>query len=216
MTMRIIWLALAVSVAAPCRLAAQEHGQIGVTMGYPAAVGVLWQVTDRVAVRPDVSFSGASADTGADSLLGPLATSNRTLGVGIAALMTVKRWDALRAYVAPRFQYTRSHTESESVSESFSFSTIPNLSVGLSPITPISIIRHSETTTTTTSGSGAFGVSYAPHKRFSVYGEVGVGYSSSDATATVTPALPIELGDIGATHRWAIQSGIGVVFYFKD
>jgi len=79
------------------RVRAQERGDVGITMGYPAAVGVLFHVSDSLAIRPEVSFSTTTADI-------TLTTSSSTLyGVGVSALIYVKRWDALGAYVVPRY-----------------------------------------------------------------------------------------------------------------
>ena len=35
---------------------AQEE-KVGLTMGYPTAVGVLWQVSDLVAIRPEFTWA---------------------------------------------------------------------------------------------------------------------------------------------------------------
>jgi hypothetical protein len=88
---------------------AQETGAVGLTMSFPAAVGIIWQATDALAIRPDFTFS----DSGSDSL----TTSSRSTGVGVSALFYVRKWDSLRAYVSPRFGYQRS---------SFTFSGSPS------------------------------------------------------------------------------------------
>ena len=41
---------------------AQEKGKTGVTLGYPASIGLLWHVTDRIAIRPEFSFAFTSND----------------------------------------------------------------------------------------------------------------------------------------------------------
>ena len=33
---------------------AQQKGQTGLVMAYPTSVGFIWNVTDRVAIRPDI------------------------------------------------------------------------------------------------------------------------------------------------------------------
>ena len=38
--------------------AAQDGGKAGITMGYPASIGILWHAGDRVAIRPEFSISG--------------------------------------------------------------------------------------------------------------------------------------------------------------
>jgi hypothetical protein len=77
------------TVFSSARVRAQERGDVGITMGDPAAVGVLFHVSDSLAIRPEVSFSTTTTDI-------PLTTSSSTLyGVGVSALIYVKRWDAL-------------------------------------------------------------------------------------------------------------------------
>ena len=84
---------------------AQEAGQAGITMGYPGSIGILWHVSDSVAVRPEISFSTSSSDNefGAD-------TTN--VSGGASALFYVAKWDRVRAYVSPRFAYGRTTSDS--------------------------------------------------------------------------------------------------------
>src|SRR5438128_1230854 len=56
------WLAPLLATFAASSAAAQDHGRVGLVIGYPAAAGVILHVSDRVAVRPDVSFSQTSQD----------------------------------------------------------------------------------------------------------------------------------------------------------
>src|SRR5438034_215792 len=86
---------------------AQEKGQAGLTMGYPASVGLVWQPSDGFALRPEFSFSRTSIDS---SLTGSGDTSS--LGVGLSGLFYVGRWESLSAYVSPRFTYNRLSSES--------------------------------------------------------------------------------------------------------
>ena len=51
-------LALVVLSARPSN--AQDAGHVGLTIAFPAAVGVIWQATDRLAIRPDFQFSQSS------------------------------------------------------------------------------------------------------------------------------------------------------------
>ncbi|HET7694579.1 MAG TPA: outer membrane beta-barrel protein [Vicinamibacterales bacterium] len=79
---------------------AQERGDVGITMGFPASIGVLWHATDTVAIRPDLSFSGSSTDPG-DS-------SSWTLGTGVSALIYMGEAENVRTYFSPRLTYQRS------------------------------------------------------------------------------------------------------------
>src|SRR6266550_1573482 len=75
---------------------AQERGQTGITFG-PNAFGFVFQVTDRVAIRPEAALAVTSSDT----------LDLTTWDVGLSTPFYVRRWDALRTYVVPRFVYGR-------------------------------------------------------------------------------------------------------------
>ena len=90
-------------VGAPAAVSAQEPARIGITMGYPASLGIVWRVTDRVALRPEFAFAHASL-----SGIGPVSTgdSSTNVGVGASALFYFRSTDdALRPYVTPRWSY---------------------------------------------------------------------------------------------------------------
>lgn len=103
----VLFILSLVALARPS--SAQETGQVGLTMSFPAAVGIIWQATDGLAIRPDFTFSQSGSDS--------LTTSSTSAGVGVSALFYVRKWDNLRAYVSPRFGYQRS---------SFTFSGSPS------------------------------------------------------------------------------------------
>ena len=42
---------------------AQDTRSFGVTMGYPASIGVLWHMNEAVAVRPEFAFDFFSSET---------------------------------------------------------------------------------------------------------------------------------------------------------
>jgi hypothetical protein len=87
---------------------AQDTRPFGVTMGYPASVGVLWHVTEGVAVRPEFSFDVFSSETENSSPLGGDSSSDgNSVSVGLSALFYLARWDMTRAYVVPRYAYSR-------------------------------------------------------------------------------------------------------------
>ena len=108
MRARLVMFVLVVIVSARPS-SAQETGQVGLTMAFPASVGIIWQAADGLAIRPDFTFSASGSDS--------LATSSTSVGVGVSALFYVRKWDNLRAYVSPRFGYQRS---------SFTFSGSPS------------------------------------------------------------------------------------------
>ena len=81
---------------------AQERGRTGLTMGYPASVGVVWQPSDGFALRPEISFSTTSIDSSSTGLRG-----TTSVGVGLSGLFYVAKWESLSTYVSPRFVYNR-------------------------------------------------------------------------------------------------------------
>lgn len=206
--MKRLMLGVAMVLSVGANALAQDAGQIGVTLGYPAAVGVIWHVTDNVAVRPEISFSTASAEIPAInpgfSLPGLSAdlgeTSSTTVTAGVSGLFYFGKWDKLRAYVSPRYTYSRLTAESGS--------------------TISTDARNSVYTVT-----GSFGAHYQLHRRFAVFGETGFGYNHSHTTSTsllrlpvipVGPVLPPVSQSVETnSHSWAIRTGAGVIFYFK-
>jgi hypothetical protein len=70
-----------------CARSVSAHNvkSIGVTMGYPSSVGVLWHVTDGVALRPELSFVHTSNVQDAPLPIGGVETSGRGDDMGHAA-----------------------------------------------------------------------------------------------------------------------------------
>jgi hypothetical protein len=209
---------------------AQDDRKVGLTIGYPSAAGVLWQVADRVAIRTDTFFSSSWTDTDSsragDEFLrfggASTSTSGHTFGVGVSVLVTVAKWERLRAYLAPRAAYGRSSNESE-----ISFSTsLPGIPTVIQPAT-------FETKVTTQTYGASFGTQYGLGERFAAFGEVGVAYSSSrpssggalvfgsggstspifggtgGVTSSISSLLPRP-----RTNTLGIRSGVGVIFFF--
>jgi hypothetical protein len=208
--MKQTFLVLSVLLSVSGVARAQEAGQVGVTLGYPAEVGIIWHVTDRVAVRPDISFSTGSTDTGTlgsdISFFGESSgfgeSSSTTLTVGVSALLYLGEWDKLRAYVSPRYAYGRNWSSS-------------GTTFGIDN-------KHSTYTV-----AGSFGAQYQLHRRFAVFGETGFGYNHARSTLTssvfVLPAIqllpnvpaPVSRSTEINSHVWGTRSGAGVIFYFK-
>ncbi len=152
MVTRVVSIVVIVaSLVSAARSEAQEKGQAGLTMGYPAAVGILWHPIDRVGIRPEVSFASSSSDLG-----GLRSSDGWSLGLGISGIFYLQRWDNLRTYVSPRFSYSRARDSSQSTN----------------PLLP-----DSEITNSTYSATGSFGAQYSLSRKFSVYGEAGFGYT---------------------------------------
>jgi hypothetical protein len=132
---------------------AQDATKVGVTMAYPTSIGLIWPMSDKVAVRPEFTISGSSAESPTG-----LETSSWTIGTGVSVLFYLKDYDRVRTYFTPRFDYSRSSSSSDTGSAS-----IPSIDL----------------TRWASGGSGSFGVQYAPGEKFGVFGEVGFGFSYS-------------------------------------
>jgi len=207
--MRRLAAVMAIVFGAAGSARAQESGHVGITMGYPASIGVIWHVSDRIALRPEVSLqqiSGTSTSvititTGFGPGGQTITTSTTTqatsdqwaVGVGASALFYVKQWDALRTYVSPRFQYSRGSSSSQTT-----------VSSSVIPIAPTS----SDFTQTTYLVSGSFGAQYGLGTHFGLYGEVGFSYSHNSSESTQAAAGTSDGHTIGT------RSGVGVIFYF--
>ena len=145
-------LALVCASLLPVTAHAQEKGKAGITMGFPASVGLIWHATDKVAVRPEFSFTHTSTDTGsADS-------DSDTVGLGVSVLFYTKKWDSAAMYVAPRFQWSHGSSESESSSGFTSSSSGDSYTY-----------------------SGSVGAQGWIGSRFSVFGEVGLSYGTASS-----------------------------------
>ena len=162
----------------------EEPGnRIGITMGYPSSFGVVWELNDRLALRPELSFSVGTSEGTAAGVTGT-SSDTWTVGFGVSALIYLKQWDALQTYVAPRFTYSRGT------------STVESAFGGDSDL-------KSEGFTL----NGLFGAQYALHRRFSVFGEVGVGFSDGETTLSGIDGKT-------ETSTFGTRTGVGVIFFF--
>jgi len=200
-------LCIAVGLLAAGSARAQDVPRVGITMGYPAAVGVIWNAASRLALRPEVTLQGTSIDSSIGPFLASGTGSGSTddefqFGVGLSALIYVGRWDALRTYVSPRFSY--SHASASGTSGSTSI----------------------DSTSKSYFTSGSFGAEYAFARHFGVFGEIGVGYMSTTTTLSSTttivlviplppvPVPPLTTRSENHAKNWSTRSGVGVIFYF--
>lgn len=198
--MRTRWIVLLVSagLAWSARPAgAQESPRVGLTMGYPVSIGVIWHVGDRVALRPELSFSHASSESASGPSPFSLTSTSETtvVGVAVSALFYVRKWDALRAYVSPRFGYTRSSGSS----------TTNEVIVGV-PELPVN--QALSTAASSYLVTGSFGVQYGLGQRFGVFGELGYGYTRSSSSNGGLSAFQL------TTNGTGTRTAVGVLFYF--
>ena len=185
----------------PC--AAEEPPRVGLSMGYPASVGVVWHVTDAVALRPELSFSHGATEATSD--LSPFTLTSNTdstvVGVGVSGLLYTAKWEALRSYVSPRFAYTRS---SGSTTSTEAVPVIPGIP-GTPALPPNPVLS---TTISSYVISGSFGAEYSLARRFALFGEVGYGYTRTSSSSSNSASLKETANATGT------RTGVGVIFYF--
>lgn len=164
---------------------AQDAGKVGITMAYPASFGVIWHASDAVAIRPAITYTGASSDSTSTTS----GTSNWSLGTAVSALFYLKKYDNVRTYVSPTYRY--SHT-----------------STTIKPATTIQGSVSNATSTGNSNGaSGTFGAEYAPGTRVRIYGEVGFGYTHTTNSTSIANLLTT------TGNSWGTTAGVGFVFY---
>src|SRR5688572_4157395 len=91
----VTFLVLAASVAE-----AQAQQRPALSVGQPGALGLLWSVSNEVALRSDFSFSWSSFESPGRS-----ESSSWTAIGGLSALFPIVRIDSLRGYFVPRISY---------------------------------------------------------------------------------------------------------------
>jgi len=182
---RLLFLAAGLCLAASGTAGAQDGGKAGITIAYPASIGIIWHATDGVAIRSAFAFSHSDGETSI------VAAENEatTVGVDLGVLFYLKKYDNVRTYVSPRFLYARSTSTATTTS---TLGGVPEL----------------KTTGTSTGGSGVFGAQYSPSSRFSVFGEVGLAFNHRHTESDIIST------SVSNTDTWGTTAGVGVIFYF--
>ena len=162
---------------------AQEQGQIGLVMSLPADVGLLWHVSDNIAVRPEIDFSfgsteGEVAGVGAE-------TSRRGFGLDTSVLFYLDAVESVRTYVSPRVAFSWSTFDDNDSAVDASGDAIE-----------VSV---------------SYGAQYAPVRRFSVFGELGLEYARSTSTVDVGIDGEVE----SRSSSWGPRAQVGVILYFN-
>ena len=205
MRVNVIVLGLCAFILCPPTIAAaQEGGQVGIAMGFPASFDLVWHVTDRVAIRPDFGFSTTSSESSSEPVttlpgfimpVSVTTSDSRSFGFGVSALFYVHRVDNLRVYVSPRVAWSDLHATSEG--------TITGLPGGTT--TPL----RTETDGSAISVSGSFGAQYSLHRRFGVFGEIGIVYTDQETSGSSSASR----GTLTVPWCRDTERG-GVIFYF--
>jgi len=105
---KIVVIGCALAAATTAR--AQDAGHVGLTTGYPASIGILWHLSERTAVRPEISFTITSSSS--QSLVNA-SSDFSSFNPGISVLFFSSLRDNLKLYVAPRFGFSRTSGSSE-------------------------------------------------------------------------------------------------------
>jgi hypothetical protein len=177
----------------------------------------LWHLTSRVALEPEIAFSRNRTSTIIESglifgtgfptttLTSESTSEGWTVSPGINVRFYVGKWDDVSTYVASGYRY---HSSS---STSTSTSSVPTGLGGFGSRVEVVELR-SETHDV----RAMFGVQYAPHRKFSVFGEVGLRYSTADLPEVISTGA----GAIGSLNRsgtassFGNASAVGIAFYF--
>ena len=171
-----------------CTMAqAQDAGQVGLAMGYPASIGIVWHVSDDVAVRPEFGFIRNSTDS-------QFSSDATMVNVGASALYYMWKWDAVHGYVSPRFTYGRSSSAGSGTLSTSSSSSV----YGLAGSFGVQYSAHKRFAIYAETG-------------------LGYSHSNNSTSSFVTvPPLGInESSSTSTTTSWSTRSGVGVIFYFK-
>ena len=155
---------------------AQDDARFGLVMATPSSVSIIWHASGTVALRPEIGIAAGSSTF--ESPVGEAESTQWTISPGFSVLFYVGQRDALRTYVSPRYVYSRAHNESTS---------------------PLG--ETAESTGTSHSVSGSFGAEYALHRRFAVFGELGINYTHADAEQF-------------SSNGWNQRTAVGAILYF--
>lgn len=183
MRVRLVALTgVAVILLGASKAVAQERGQVGLTMGYPTEIGVVWHAADRVGIKGTFTFALSSSEFDADGFLPERETHTDSVGLGITGLLYFSRKENVSTYFSPRFAYA---TTTAKVS---------------------SLDVRSESSTY--SFAGSLGAQYSPSRRFSVFGELGLNYSSgtTESASSLTNSTSSAFG---------VRSAAGIILYFN-
>jgi opacity protein-like surface antigen len=183
----VVFVVFAAVMAAGTLAAAQEKGQVGVNLGYPS-LGVTWHVSDRVAVRPEFTFSFGSSSSSPGS--GIEASDSDAWGVafGGSALFYFADWEGVKGYVAPRLAALLSDTDRVgTTSDSTSASSSSGWDLGV-----------------------MMGAQYSLNRRFGVFGEIGLAYSHRHSELELLDSVVME------SDSWTLgpRTAIGMILYF--
>jgi hypothetical protein len=159
-------------------VAAQEN-PFGVTLGYPASLGVVWQVRERLALRPEFTV-GYSNETDPDISL--IARGWR-FGIASSAVLSLYRDKPRHLYAVPYYEFRRRNV---TFSQDMSYAPDP-LEPQRSALTTIEVNTHTDEHTI----AGLIGIAFDLTDKSAVFAEVGPAYRKSIRRAPPLPELPL-------------------------
>jgi hypothetical protein len=109
-------------IACASTASAQAAGSVGFSFQTPAAIGVLWHASDKMALHPELTFARTTADNGTAS-----DVTTNAWGVALGAPFYMSNADNLRTYFSPRIGYSRAESDAGTAT-----STTTQLNVSLS------------------------------------------------------------------------------------
>lgn len=183
-SMPVVVLVLALVFLTAASALAQDAPKIGLTAGYPSAIGVLWQLSDHVAVRPEIDFNRSTMEFPISTPAGTSSSSSSSglaVGTGVTVLMYGRRVDGFRPYAGPQFRFSRDR-------DSFDH-------------TILGATTRTETTTETWLVGGLVGGQYSFGRRFGIFGDAGFSYSRVQSRGQTTAGF-------GASWRRTSSSGL--------
>ena len=165
---------LTCAIASP--VAAQDK-PFGITFGYPVSLGALWQVGERMALRPEFTL-GYSNEVNEEI---SLTADGWRFGIAAGAVLSLYRDKPRHLYAVPYYEFRRRNiTLSQPVS-------YPDpLRPEIPTLATIEVNTHSNEHTV----AGLIGIEFHLTDRSAVFAEVGPGYRKSIRRAPPLPALP--------------------------
>jgi hypothetical protein len=232
-SVRLIGLVLTFAAMASTAALAQDEPRFALVTSFPSpTVSFQWEVSERVALRVESSYT--YRDESSDSITGQGSitdqTGNRfvlyesvahtesrshTGSIGLAGIITIHRGDQLRLYVAPRISLLWSSQRVSVTSETRSAGVLPPGAPVFTFDTPPRSSETLEESSTSPAAGVSFGAAMNFHRRLALFGEAGFTYSRSD-----TPLFPLVLGGSlrspGESRRTTINTRAvgGVMFLF--
>jgi hypothetical protein len=163
---------------------AQDKPRRATTLGYPAAIGFIWRATDRVAIRPEIAATHSSTESTTSGItVSTTKSTSASWTVGISGLFFFSEREHVGLYFSPRWTYGRLTSDGNGF--------------GLDPVSKTMAV------------TGSLGAECSINTRFSIFGEVGFGYSSLSTKSSGSSFFAEVKG-------WTvgIRTGAGVALYF--